>query len=119
MYYLNKESSKYMKLVQQAQEILENYQKKEAEMIKLNVSLIKENFETNFNESSEDEKNMMIELSEKLKNKTFFIQNITDDLCNKTIDYLYNTTILINDISYKIKELISNELDLKGDYFFF
>ena len=117
MYYLNKESSKYMKLVQQAQEILENYYKKEAEMIKLNISLIKENFETNFNESSEDEKNMIIELSEKLKNKTFFIQNITDDLCNKTIDYLYNTTTLINDISYKIKELISNELDLKGDYF--
>ena len=60
---------------------------------------------------------MIIELTDKLRNKTFFIENITDDLCNKTIDYLYNSTTLVNDISSKIKDLIIKDLDLKGEYF--
>ena len=117
MYYLNRETSKYMKIVQQAQEILENYYKNEAKFIKQNISSIAEDFEYNLNSSFEEKKNMIIELTDKLKNKTFFIENITDDLCNKTIDYLYNSTTLINDISSKIKDLIVKELDLKGEYF--
>lgn len=117
MYYLKKETSPYMKVVLQAQEILENYYKNEAKLIKNNISSIIEEFENSFSKSSEEEENMLIELYKKLENKTFYIENITEELFQKTIDNLANSTIMINDISNKIKDLINKELDLKGEFF--
>ena len=117
MYYLKKDFSIYMNIVKQAQEILENYFKSEANYIISNVNEIKEEFEENLLKSSEDERKMVISLSEKLGNKTFIIENVTDELIEKTIDNLYNSTTLITDISNKIKDLINNELDLNGEYF--
>ena len=60
---------------------------------------------------------MVLSLYEKLGNKTFIIENTTDEMTQKTIDNFTNSTALITDISNKIENLINNELNLYGEYF--
>ena len=118
LHYLNKKSSSYMDIIEKVEKILENYYKNEKDLI-INSTIysIIENFEGNLSQSSEKEKDMIMELYKKLENKTILIENSTDNSLQETINYLSNINLLINNIKDKIKNLINNEIKLKGEYF--
>ena len=119
-YYLQKNSSKYSSTVEEAQNILENYYKDEANLILSKINEMINNFEKFLEEELKEEKNMIIQLATNLENKKFRINNISDDdndILNSTISNLYDSISLINNITYNIKEIINSELDMKGNYF--
>ena len=60
---------------------------------------------------------MISELSQKLDNKIFYIENVDDDILNKTIINLQNSINILNDIKMQIEGLINNEMNLKYNYF--
>ena len=117
LHYLNKKSSSYMDIIEKVEKILNNYYKNEKDLINSNINSIIENFEEHLSQSSKSESDMLTKLCKKLDNKTIFIENSTDNSLQETINYLSNTTLLINNIKDKIKYLINNEVELKGEYF--
>ena len=116
-YYLKKDFSKYMNTAENASEILENYYKNEATLIKSKINMTIEDFENNLLQNIEDELTMIKQLCQKLENKNLYIENIDDELLEKTINNFHNLTQKIDDIINKIKSMILKEMDLKGEYF--
>lgn len=117
LHYLKHESSSYMKTIEKAQEIFENYYQNEAFLINSNIELLLENFKNNLLKYSEDEKNMIEELYQKLKSNIFNIEDIDNITNQETINNLKNSTDMINDIIEEITQMVDKELDKKGDYF--
>ena len=117
LHYLKHQSSSYMKTFEKAQDIFEHYYQNEAYLINSNISLIIENFKNNLLKYSENEKNMIEELCQKLKSNIFTIQDIDNNTNQETINNLKNATDTINDIIDQITQMIDKELDKKGDYF--
>ena len=116
-YYLKKDYSSYMNTVENASGILENYYKNEASLIKSKISMAIEDFENNLLQNIQNELDMVTELYQKLENKSFYIDNIDEDIFQETINNFHNLTQRIDDIINKIKNMIYNEMDLKGEYF--
>ena len=107
-----------MDLIQRIEEILINYYKDEANLIKTNINSMIENFENNLLESSKKEKEMISKLIPNLNNGTLYIENKDYNKSNETINNLENTINTLNNISIQIKNLIQNQLELKeNDYF--
>ena len=89
----------------------------EAFLINSNIELLLENFKNNLLKYSEDEKNMIEELYQKLKSNIFNIEDIDNITNQETINNLKNSTDMINDIIEEITQMVDKELDKKGDYF--
>ena len=118
LYYLQRNNSLFMDTVLKAEDIFNNYYINEAILINNNISSIIDNFQNYLLKYSKEEKNMIEQLYINLKDKTFKIENNTEnDSVNATIDYLQNSNLIINNITNKINDLINEELDLKGEYF--
>ena len=113
-YYLKKDYSPYMNTVENASEILENYYKNETVLIKSKINVIIEDFENNLLQNIQDELTMVNQLYQKLENKSFYIDNIDDELFEKTINNFQNLIQRVDNIVDEIKSMIFKEMDLKA-----
>ena len=118
IYYLNHTFNSYIKIIKESENILNNYYKKEYNLIKPQVDLLVKNFETNLIECLQNESKIIDNLYKKIENKYFIIQNLTDEDYQRMINNLYYIKNAISEIMNKIKDRISKEIDIKDSGYF-
>ena len=117
-YYLNYTSSSYVDIVQQAQNILENYYINEKNFTISKIQEILDEFEKIANDTLENEINKIEILSKNLANKVYTINSASEEEYENLKTNLINSKKYIYNIIQKVKDFIMEEIGLKDNGYF-
>lgn len=117
-YYLNHTSSSYVDIIQNAQNILENYYINEKNLILSNIDELLNSFEQNMYSALEIEIKKIDFLYTRLLNGSYSMESGNEENKEKLLLNLENSKSYISNIINKVKQFIKGELGLKdNDYF--
>jgi light-regulated signal transduction histidine kinase (bacteriophytochrome) len=105
-YYLNYTSFSYVDIIQQVQNILENYYINEKNKVLNKSQEILDVFEKIANKTLKDEINKIDNLTENLVNKVYTINSASDEEYENLKTNLINSKKYIYDIIKKVKDFI-------------
>lgn len=117
-YYLNHTPSSYVDIIQQAQNILENYYINETNLVVSKIQEILDEFEISANNTLNEEINKINILSENLVNKVYTINSASEEEYENLKANLINSKKYIYDIIKKVKDFIMEEIGLKNNGYF-
>ena len=117
-YYLNYTSFSYVDIIQQVQNILENYYINEKNKVLNKSKEILDVFEEIANKTLKDEINKIDNLTENLVNKVYTINSASDEEYENLKTNLINSKKYIYDIIKKVKDFIIEEIGLKNNGYF-
>lgn len=117
-YYLNYTSSSYVNIIQQAQNILENYYINEKNLVLSKIQIILDEFEKTANITLNEEIKKIDILSENLANKVYTINSASEEEYENLKTNLINSKKYIYDIIKKVKDFIMEEIGLKNNGYF-
>ena len=117
-YYLNYTSFSYVDIVEQAQNILENYYINEKNFIVSKVQEILGKFEESTINSLQNELKTVNILYNNLENKTYTINSANDDEYELLKINLNDSKRYIYDIIKKVKDFVTEEIGLKNNGYF-
>ena len=102
-YYLNNTDSSYNDIIQKAKNILDNYYKKEKDLIYPMVDTNLKRFYKNTKDSVEKYQSMLDTISDRLSNGNLTISLANAEDYQKAINNIYKTKIKANEIIEKVK----------------
>ena len=117
-YYLNHTSSSYVKTIEDAENILNNYYIKEFDLIYPKIEEMLKEFEDTTIKDLQKEKKIINNLYNKLINRNYTIDFATEEDYRTIILNLYNSEKYITDIIDKIKEFVNEKIGIKDSGYF-
>ena len=117
-YYLNHTSSSYVKTIEEAENILENYYINEYDVIYPKIEAMLKEFEDTTIEDMTKEKKIINNLYNKLVNRNYTIDFASEEDYKTIILNLYNSDKYITDIIDKIKEFVNEKIGIKDSGYF-
>jgi hypothetical protein len=117
-YYSNNTSTSYINLINVTKKILDEYYIKEYDTIYPKIQELKITFEENANDSLKENISTINELYNNLLNKSYIINNATEEDYQTVLSNLENSKKYPNDIIIKIKNYIDEIINLKENGFF-
>ena len=117
-YYLNNTDTSYYEYIQKAKDILDNYYKKEKNLIEPSVKDLLDKFYTNTMSNLEKYQTQLDDISERLDNGEIIISLATTEDYQKSINNIYNSKIIVNEIIETIKNKFLESINLQSNGYF-
>ena len=117
-YYLNNTDTSYYEHIQKAKDILDNYYKKEKNLIEPSVKDLLDKFYTNTMSNLEKYQTQLDDISERLDNGEIIISLATTEDYQKSINNIYNSKIIVNEIIETIKNKFLESINLQSNGYF-
>ena len=116
-YGVNDTNSSYVKIIEEAKEILNNYYINEKNLIEPKLNEILNNFELKSNQLILNGQYILDNITNRLENNSVVINRGDEDDIRSVIDNLYNSKILENKIIPSIVQIMKNKLLKNNGYF--
>ena len=118
-YYLNETDTSYSEIIKKAKEIIDNYYIKEKELILPLINDMLNNFsEKAMTDSLKSIQSSLETIIDRIDNGQLTINLANNEDLKNTIDYLYNSKILVSEIITKVKEKFQENIGIQSNGYF-